>query len=122
MEEKAIELLGFAGIMISGSKSGYYNRNPKNLAVFNSNLIVMEPTPTKIWYGDIDLTLSLDKLKELAEAIGQEIRVLREMDARFKCEDEPRVEAYVVRVEPNGNYELGQIESTYYSHEDLTKK
>ena len=122
MEEKAIELLGFAGIMISGSKSGYCNRNPKNLAVFNSNLIVMESTPTKIWYGDIDLTLSLDKLKALAEAIGQEIRVLREMDARFEHEEKPRVEAYVVRVEPNGNYELGQIESKYYSHEDLTKK
>ena len=122
MEEKAIELLGFAGIMISGSKSGYSNRNPKNLAVFNSNLIVMESTPTKIWYGDIDLTLSLDKLKELAEAIGQEIRVLREMDARFEYDTKPRVEAYVVRVESNGNYELGQIESKYYSHEDLTKK
>lgn len=122
MEEKAIELLGFAGIMISGSKSGYCNRNPKNLAVFNSNLIVMEPTPTKIWYGDIDLTLSLDKIKELSESIGQEIRVLREMDARFEHEEKPRIEAYVVRVEPNGNYELGPIESKYYSHEDLTKK
>ena len=122
MKEKAMELFGFAGMMISASKSRYSTRNPKNLAVFNSNFIVMEPTPIKIWYGDIDITVSLDKLKELSKAIGKEIRVLREMDARFKYEDEPRVEAYVVRVEPDGTHELGSIECNYYSHEDLTKK
>lgn len=122
MKEKAIEILGMEGKMISGSKSGYYTRHPNNLALFNANLIVMESIPTKIWYGDLDLTLSIDQLKELASELGVEIRVLREFDARFDYEEKPRVEAYVIRVEPNGLYELGPIERDYYSHEDLIKK
>ena len=122
MKEKAIEILGMEGKMISGSKSGYYTRHPNNLALFNANLIVMERVPTKIWYGDLDLTLSIDQLKELASELGVEIRVLREFDARFEYEEKPRAEAYVIRVEPDGLYELGSIERDYYSHEDLLKK
>lgn len=122
MYEKATEILGFQGKMISGSKSGYYERNPGNLAIFNANVVVMESRPNKLWYGDLDLTLSLDKLKELSASIGQEIRVLREMDARFENEEKPLVQKFVLKVEPDGSHELGEFDRDYYSHENLTRK
>lgn len=122
MYEKATEILGFQGKMISGSKSGYYERNPGHLAIFNANVVVMESRPNKLWYGDLDLTLSLDKLKELSASIGQEIRVLREMDARFENEEKPLVQKFVLKVEPDGSHELGNFEKDYYSQESLTRK
>ncbi|CAB4159457.1 hypothetical protein UFOVP699_193 [uncultured Caudovirales phage] len=121
MEEKATQILGFNGKMISGSKSGYCRSNPDNLAVFNSNVIAMTDKPTKIWYGDLDLTKSLEDLKRLADEIGVEIRVLRETDARFEHESNPQVKRFVLRIEPTGSYELGEFESSYYSHENLTR-
>lgn len=122
MQEKATQILGWNGAMISGSKSGYLQRNPKNMAIFNSNVIAMGAIPEKIWYGDLDVTMSLDKLKTLAEAIGTEVRVLREMDARFEYEDEPNVGRFVIRVEPDGSYEIGGFDKDYYLHETLTRK
>jgi hypothetical protein len=82
----------------------------------------MESRPNKLWYGDLDLTLSLDKLKELSASIGQEIRVLREMDARFENEEKPLVQKFVLKVEPDGSHELGEFDRDYYSHENLTRK
>lgn len=122
MQEKATQILGLNGAMISGSKSGYIQRNPKNMAIFNSNVIVMGSQPEKIWYGDLDVTMSLEKLKTLAETIGTEVRVLREMDARFEYEEKPNVKKFVISVQPDGSYELGNFEKNYYLHESLTRK
>jgi len=38
MKEKAIEILGAADMMISGSKPSYSNRHPNNLLIFNANV------------------------------------------------------------------------------------
>jgi hypothetical protein len=122
MQEKATQILGPNGAMISGSKSGYIQRNPKNMAIFNANIIAMGAKPDKIWYGDLDVTLSLEKLKTLAEAIGTEVRVLREMDARFEYDEKPIVGKFVIKVQPDGSYELGNFEKDYYLHESLTRK
>lgn len=122
MQEKATQILGWNGAMISGSKSGYIQRNPKNMAIFNSNVIAMGSQPEKIWYGDLDVTMSLEKLKTLAETIGTEVRVLREMDARFEYEERPNVKKFVISVQPDGSYELGNFEKDYYSQESLTRK
>ena len=122
MQEKATQILGPNGAMISGSKSGYIQRNPKNMAIFNANIIAMGAKPDKIWYGDFDVTLSLEKLKTLAEAIGTEVRVLREMDARFEYDEKPIVGKFVIKVQPDGSYELGNFEKDYYLHESLTRK
>ena len=122
MQEKATQILGWNGAMISGSKSGYLQRNPKNMAIFNANVIAMGAQSDKIWYGDLDVTLSLEKLKTLAEAIGTEVRVLREMDARFEYEEKPNVDKFVIAIQPDGSYELGNSEKSYYLHESLTRK
>jgi hypothetical protein len=120
MKEKATQILGWNGTMIAGSKSGYRNRNPNNLAIFNANIIAMTAVPEKIWHGDLDLTLSIDKIKELSCDLNVEIRVLREMDARFEYEDSPQVQRFVLSVKPDGAYSLGEVEKDYYSLETLT--
>jgi hypothetical protein len=122
MQEKATQILGWSGAMISGSKSGYLRQNPKNMAIFNANIIAMGSQPEKIWYGDLDVTVSLEKLKTLAEAIGTDVRVLREMDARFEYEEKPNVSNFVIKVQPDGSYELGNFEKDHYLHESLTRK
>ena len=73
------------GRMISGSKSGYRERFPNNDAVFNANIVIA--TRGKVWYGDLDLTLDEEKLKEIAKTLGEPLYILREMDARFENED-----------------------------------
>ena len=58
------EILGNPGKMISASKSTYARAFPDHIIVFNSNIFVGK---TKIWYGDLDVTESMDKLKEISE-------------------------------------------------------
>ncbi len=117
-----MEILGYHGAMISGSKSGYMGSKPKNLPVFNCNVIAsLSGELEKIWYGDLDVTLSIGKLKELSTSLDAEIYVLREMDARFENENNPKVENFVVKV--NGDeVTLGEFYVEYYDLETLTKK
>lgn len=96
---KAREILGWPGAMISGSKSGYSMSRPKNVPIFNSNVVIAKG---KIWYGDIDLTLSEEKLANLAKELGETVYVLREMDGRFENEGTPRLERAVYAVSPDG--------------------
>jgi hypothetical protein len=111
IEESVRTILGFQGAMISGSKSGYCRNNPDNLPVFNSNVIaVIEGTPQKIWFGDIDITKSISKLEELARIMETEIYVLREMDARFEHEDKPVMNRFVIKVSHTGERTLGEWE------------
>ncbi len=91
------EILGPIGRMISGSKSGYCQRNPDNLVVFNANVC----TDTgKVWFGDLDITKDADKLKEAAEAMNCRLYVLYEGDARFNNEAKPLLEKAVVTFAP----------------------
>lgn len=122
MKEKANAILGWEGRMISGSKSGYGRRYPDNLAVFNANVVAdMEPAK-KVWYGDLDVTLDLPKLKELSKEIGLDILVLWEWDGRFENEEKPRVESAVIRVRPDGTHKLGESLVEIIDEETLTRK
>lgn len=95
----AREILGFSGGMICGSKSGYGQMYPKNVAIFNANVVTAKG---KVWYGDFDLTLSEEKLVELAKKSGETIYLLYESDARFENEDSPRLERAVYAVNSDG--------------------
>lgn len=86
-------LLGQMGRCISYSKLGYTRQYPHNLVVFNAN--VCTKNQKKIWYGDLDITKDREKLRELAGALGEDVYVLREMDARFDNQDNPQFEAAV---------------------------
>lgn len=74
------------GRMISGSKSGYMERNPGNKVVFNANIVIK--SRGKVWYGDLDLTKDLEDLRFVAFDLKEPLYVLREMDARFENENQ----------------------------------
>ncbi len=83
---QAESVLGICGRMIAGSKTMYRDRHPDNMWVFNANVCIAKG---KIWHGDLDVTFDEPKLKDLAEALGEKIYVLRESDARFDNEEKP---------------------------------
>jgi hypothetical protein len=108
--------------MMTGSKSGYCKTYPENVAVFNANLIVPEGDGfSKIWHGDLDLTLDGEKIIKLSEKIKLPIYVLREMDARFGNEEEPQVENHLASYDysraQNLQVELGSYRAEYYTQE-----
>jgi hypothetical protein len=84
--EQILEDYGFRiGCMISGSKSGYYDKYPDNVVYFNANIITEDG---KIWWGDIDVTKSEDVLKKVAKEANKDLFILSEMDARFENEND----------------------------------
>jgi hypothetical protein len=90
------------GRMISGSKTA-----PKgHVCVFNANLCTIEGG--KFWFGDIDLTDDADDLKRIAADKGCPVYVLREMDARFQNEANPRFENAVAIIQPAGEIEINR--------------
>jgi hypothetical protein len=97
--EVAVHFLGSIGKMISHSKSRYYENNPDNLVVFNANVCA---GADKIWWGDLDITLSSENLSSLALALNEEISVLPESYGRFENEDSPLIQFYVVKYLPDG--------------------
>jgi hypothetical protein len=99
MSTKNFESRGFRqGRLIAGSKSIYRERYPENEIYFNCNIFV--PGEGKVWYGDIDVTLDREALKEIANEIGKNLYILREMDGRFENEnlDENRFMKVAVHV------------------------
>lgn len=82
-------LLGHNGRMIAGSKSTYRKNFPKNLVLFNANVVV--EGLGKVWHGDLDLTRDEALLVRLAELTDREVYVLQEMDGRFDNEAKPKV-------------------------------
>jgi len=75
----------FFGRMVSGSKTLYLERFPDHTVVFNSRIYTVETwekekngkikdffegQKIEIWYGDLDLTIDTEKLKQIAKKIG----------------------------------------------------
>lgn len=109
------EKIGFCGRMISGSKTGYRMRFPRNLAIFNANIIVDDK---KVWWGDIDLTVSKNDLLEIAVLENIDIYVLYEMDGRFENENSPLIDKYIMLCKANGTYALREGYD-YKEHYDI---
>lgn len=118
MEDILIKHLGFPGAMISGSKSGYISRYPKNLAIFNANVCV---GLNKVWFGDLDITLSKNKLIDLAKELNDVVFVLYEMDGRFEHENEPLITNYVIKFLPDGTYKINEKFEKYYDIERVKR-
>jgi hypothetical protein len=76
------------GRMVSGSKVA-----PKGQeCVWNANVIV---DGKKVWYGDLNLTKDEKDLQKCANIIGKPLYILREMDARFDNEKNPKLDKAV---------------------------
>jgi hypothetical protein len=102
--------LGMPGRMIAGSKSGYRNAYPGNAPVFNSNIVVERQ---KVWYGDIDLTISGPLLVRLAAEIGSDVHVLPEFAARFDNENKPQMSETIALFCADGTVKLGKAWGDY---------
>ena len=127
LEKILDETLGPRGRMISSSKSGYRERNPDNLTVFNSNLVLLEAGEKfglgskhgKVWFGDIDITKNHQSLKDLADRTNCEVVILAEMDGRFENESDPLINKFIYKVAPNGAEKLGEYQNKYFNLIDL---
>lgn len=90
------------GRMISMSKTA-----PKgHVCVFNANICIK--STGKIWFGDLDLTADADDLKRLAYEKGEHVFVLREHDARFLNEADPKYDRAVAIISPTGAIAMPQ--------------
>jgi hypothetical protein len=72
------------GRIISQSKSTYCQEHQGELVIFNANIITEKRK--KIWYGDLNITLDFDNLKNVADQLGEDLYILLEGDARFGYE------------------------------------
>lgn len=109
---KVHDLLGMEGNMISGSKSYYRSRFPDHFVAFNANVC---NESGKIWYGDIDISLSKEDLIELSVSMRQNIYVLSEMDGRFENENSPKIEKSLVVFFPDGGFEIRESLKEFYT-------
>jgi len=106
--------LGGMGRMISGSKTFYREAHPTHVVVFNSNVCTDRG---KIWYGDIDITLTEERLKKLSLALKEKLYVLYEMDGRFENENSPRRERAVVVVDGE-TVSVGDVYKEYFIRDE----
>ena len=74
-EQKAQSIIGPLGAIISHSKSGYIERHPENLPIFNANICTKDG---KIWWGDLDVTLKQTFIADLAFILKEDLYVQTE--------------------------------------------
>ena len=114
MKNKILELLnervGVYGRMISGSKSGYCRINPDNFVIFNANICTANE---KIWFGDLDLTISKEQLISISVET-EELYVFYEMDARFDKENNFNLSDAAAIFHADGTYEVGEKYKSYH--------
>jgi len=84
------------GFMLSGSKSFYRLKYRHNTIVFNSNIFFFNDINQlweKIWFGDIDISLQGDILKDISKEIGHPLYVVSEMNGRFGNADNQNIDS-----------------------------
>jgi hypothetical protein len=64
------------GRMISGSKSGYRERHPKNDVIFNARIFT--PKHGNVFWGDLDITLDSNELQMVCNELGEEMIITTE--------------------------------------------
>jgi hypothetical protein len=111
-KNKINSILGYNGKLISMSKTLYRNKYPDNLVIFNSNICTKEDG--KIWYGDIDITISKNELIELSKKLNKTIYILYEMDGRFENENNPLIDNNIIHFNPDGTHAIGEKYKEYY--------
>ena len=77
----------YSARMLTGSKLEYHEKHPKDLIVFNANVLILDYG--KVWYGDLNLTQDYMVLKSIADALDTTLYVLWESDGRFGKENKP---------------------------------
>jgi hypothetical protein len=92
------------GRQISSSKTA-----PKGqVCVFNANICIK--SKGNIWFGDLNLTRDVELLVAFAKAKGETLYILKERDARFTNEANPRYENAVATVSPTTGMEFTEAQ------------
>jgi len=87
LSDVVVNTLGRTGKMLSGSKGQYRYDHPNHMVYFNANLVLSDGT--KLWYGDLDITVQEIDIRALAAKLSKTIHILPEMAARFEFESNP---------------------------------
>jgi hypothetical protein len=66
--------------LITASKSGYHERHPDNVVVFNAT--IADAMGTRLWWGDVDVSVDEGKLVDLAAQVGVDLYLYFEGDSR----------------------------------------
>ena len=107
IEASVERILGHAGRMMSYSKSGYRERRPTNVCVFNSRLVtVLAGQSECVWWGDIDVTLWEERLVALARLIEKPLYLFYERDAADELLAD--LDRALLTVSPIGQVEHGE--------------
>jgi hypothetical protein len=67
--------------MVGPSKTGYRREYPDHFVMFNATLT--DWAGTRLWWGDVDLTLDEAKLADLARRLAMPVHVFFEHESRF---------------------------------------
>jgi hypothetical protein len=73
------------GRMIAENKGTYCVEHQGELVIFNANVLTKKHG--KIWYGDLNVNNDFEKLKDIADKMGEDLYILVEGDARFGYEN-----------------------------------
>ena len=76
----------YMGRMIAEVKGTYCVEHQGELVIFNANVLTKKHG--KIWYGDINVNEDFEKLKDIADKMGEDLYILVEGDARFGYENQ----------------------------------
>ncbi len=69
------------------SKEEYCKEHQGELVIFNANIITK--SRGKIWYGDLNINLDFENLKNIADILKEDLYILLEGDARYGKENLP---------------------------------
>ena len=109
MNEKYLKFFGdeelIIGRMISSSKSMYRKTFPKHKIIFNARIYLLSDYEKhqdkvkdffkgmsfEIWWGDLDLTLSMEKLERVQVKIGKPIIITTEHGSQREIIDVTKI-------------------------------
>lgn len=107
-ESICLQTIGGKGRMISMSKSQYRYQHPRNLTIFNARISL--ETLEIIWWGDLDITLDIKRLKQLSYLINKPIYIFNEHDSWNKIDN---LNHYIIQINPDETYILNPRYSEY---------
>ena len=105
LRRRAEQALGHHGALITWSWSRYRHRHATHLAVKNSGLLLAE-TGEEVWWGDLDVTLHAERLREAARLAGQPLILVSEAGRRADAAGDPFEAFLILRAFPDGRLDV----------------
>ena len=105
LRRRVEQALGHPGALIAWSWSRYRRDHPTHLAVKNSGVLLSD-TGDEIWWGDLDVTLHAERLREAARLVNQPLVLVYEGGRRADVARDPFGADRVLRAFPGGHLEV----------------